>query len=161
MQSSLTDGPTSRGFNAKLLCRSAIGVLMLIGCCDLSAVSASQQSRRQVPQASTARIASATGSLKVTTGHAGSVVFINGVRHGSTNDHGELDLPHVFAGSFPVNVRTTGYADWNGLVVIVAHGSRSLKVAQQPISDEATLHFQRGNDLRDKGKSKDSVEGYR
>jgi tetratricopeptide (TPR) repeat protein len=97
----------------------------------------------------------------VTTGHQGSVVFINNVRHGVTNEHGELDLPHVIAGSFPVIVRTTGYVDWNGAVVIVARASRALKVSQQPTSDEATLHFQRGNDLRDRGKNKDAVEEYR
>jgi len=97
----------------------------------------------------------------VTTGRQGSVVFINNVRHGVTNEHGELDLPHVIAGSYPVSVRTTGYADWNGSVVIVAHSSRALKLTQQPTTDEATLHFQRGNDLRDKGKNKDAVEEYK
>jgi tetratricopeptide (TPR) repeat protein len=65
------------------------------------------------------------------------------------------------AGAFPVSVRTTGYSDWNGTVVILAHASRALKVTQQPTSDEATLHFQRGNELRDKGKNKDSIEEYR
>ena len=121
-----------------------------------------QQPRRHPsPANSTPRPASASGALKVTTGHQGSVVFINNVRHGVTNERGELDLPHVIAGSFPVSVRTTGYADWNGSVVIVTRASRALKVTQQPITDEATLHFQKGNDLRDKGKNKDAVEEYR
>ena len=101
-----------------------------------------------------------TGRLKVTTGQAGSVVFINKVRHGATNDKGELDLPRVKVGSFPVRVRTVGFVDFNGSVVIVAGGSRALKVTQQPLSDPATLYYQKGEDLRDRGRNKDAVAEY-
>jgi tetratricopeptide (TPR) repeat protein len=34
-------------------------------------------------------------------------------------------------------------------------------VTQQPINDEATLHYQKGDELRDKGKNKDAVEEYK
>jgi hypothetical protein len=102
----------------------------------------------------------ATGALKVITGQAGSVVFINNVRHGVTNDKGELDLPRVIAGSYSARVRTVGYSDWNGPVIIAAGGSRNLKVTQRPTSDQATLHFQKGDQLRDSGKSKDAVKEY-
>lgn len=140
----------------------AITLAIVITCSPLIIEAGSQQPRkRPSPASSTARPTSAPGALKVTTGHPGSVVFINSVRHGVTNERGELDLPRVIAGSFPVSVRTTGYADWNGTVVVVARASRALKVTQQPITDEATLHFQKGNDLRDKGKNKDAVEEYR
>ena len=101
-----------------------------------------------------------TGALKVATGQAGSVVFINGVRHGVTNDKGELDLPRVFAGSYTARVRTVGFSDWSGPVVIVASGNRTLKVTQQPTKDQATLHFQKGDQLRDSGKNKDAVTEY-
>src|SRR6185503_403209 len=101
-----------------------------------------------------------TGQLKVTTGQAGSVVFINKVRHGATNDKGELDLPRVKVGSFPVRVRTVGFVDWNGAVVIAAKGNRSLKVTQQPLSDPATLYYQKGDDLREKGRNKDAIAEY-
>jgi predicted Zn-dependent protease len=141
---------------------AAISLVITLTCFPPTIDAGSQQPRRQqAPAGSAARLASATGVLKVTTGHQGSVVFINGVRLGATNEKGELDLPHVIAGSFPVSVRTTGYADWNGPVVIAAHASRALNVTQQPTSDEATLHFQKGNDLRDKGKNKDAVAEYK
>lgn len=133
--------------------------------CVLTAIEAAPQKRapasRPSQPSSASRPVSAAGALKVTTGHQGSVVFINNVRHGVTNERGELDLPHVIAGSYPVNVRTTGYADWNGTVVVVPRASRALSVTQQPITDESTLHYQRGNDLRDKGKNKDAVAEYR
>ncbi|HXG91153.1 MAG TPA: tetratricopeptide repeat protein [Blastocatellia bacterium] len=102
-----------------------------------------------------------TGALKVITGHAGSVIYINNVRHGVTNEKGELELKRVWAGSFPVRVRTTGFADFNGAVVIASGGSRTLKITQKPITDEATLHFQKGEDLRDRGKNKDAVDEYK
>jgi len=133
--------------------------------CVLTAIEAAPQKRgtpsRHSQHSSASRPVNATGALKVTTGHAGSVVFINNVRHGVTNEHGELDLPHVITGSFPVSVRTTGYADWNGAVVVVPRPSRALTVTQQPTTDESTLHYQRGNDLRDKGKNKDAVAEYK
>jgi tetratricopeptide (TPR) repeat protein len=103
----------------------------------------------------------ATGALKVFTGHPESVVFINNIRHGATNEKGELDLPHVFAGNFIVRVRTVGYIDWSGSVVIAAGGSRTLRVTQQSTTDEATLCYQRGEALRDKGKNKDAVERFK
>ena len=102
----------------------------------------------------------ATGAVKVITGQPGSVVFINNVRHGVTNDKGELDLPRVIAGSYPVRVRTVGYTDWTGSVVIASGGNRVIKVAQQPTSDQAILHYQRGDQLRDSGKNKDAVMEY-
>lgn len=132
--------------------------------CVLMAIGAAPQKRpvsRPSQPGSAGRAVNATGALKVTTGHQGSVVFINNVRHGVTNEHGDLDLSHVVSGSYPVNVRTTGYADWNGAVVIVPRSSRALSVTQQPTTDEATLHYQKGNDLRDKGKNKDAAAEYK
>src|SRR5215212_6504891 len=74
-----------------------------------------QAAHKQPSAASSAR---ATGAVKVVTGQAGSVVFINNVRHGTTNEKGELDLPRVRAGSYTARVRTVGFSDWTGPVVI-------------------------------------------
>ena len=112
-----------------------LGVFFLSLVLIASITFATQAPSRTRSASATAR-ARATGALKVTTGHPESVIFINSIRHGATNEKSELDLPHVFAGVFPVRVRTVGYADWNGSV----------------------LHYQRGESLRDKGKNKDAVE---
>src|SRR5436305_1043899 len=121
-------------------------------------VAAAQRARKPSPTANPQ--SQATGALKVITGQAGSVVFINNVRHGVTNDKGELDLPRVRAGSYPVRVRTVGFSDWNGSVIITANSSRTLKITQQPNTDEATLHVQKGDALRERGKNKEAVEEY-
>lgn len=90
-----------------------------------------------------------TGSLKVITGHPGSVVFINNVRHGVTGEDGILDLKQVWTGSFPVRVRTLGFLDWSGRTVVAAGTTRTLQVKQQPTDDEALLAFQKAERLRD------------
>lgn len=103
----------------------------------------------------------ATGAIKVITGQPGSVVFINNIRHGTTGENGELDLPRVQAGSYPVRVRTVGFIDWKGRIVVAAGSSRVLKVSQQPTTDEALIHYQRGDQLRDTGKNTEAVEEYK
>src|SRR5262245_26695819 len=54
--------------------------------------------------------ANPASSLKVITGHPGSVVFIDEVRHGSTDETGALELK-LRAGSHVVRVRTVGFED--------------------------------------------------
>lgn len=102
-----------------------------------------------------------TGQLKVVTGQPRSYVYINNVLHGATKENGELDLARAWAGSYPVLVRTAGFTDWTGTVVIAAGASRPLKVAQRPTTDAATIHFQKGEQLRYTGKGKDAVEEYK
>jgi tetratricopeptide repeat protein/PEGA domain-containing protein len=103
-----------------------------------------------------------SGSVKVITGHPDSVVFINNVRHGATGDNGELNLAHVMVGSHPVRVRTVGFVDWNGRIVVTEGASATLKSNQtQPAVDEPTLHYQKAEALRDKGKNRDAIEEYK
>ncbi len=102
-----------------------------------------------------------TGALKVITGQPGSVVFINRIRHGVTNEAGVLELARVKAGNFPVLVRTVGFTDWKGAVVITAGSKRELKVTQQPTNDQALIQFQKGERLRDAGKNQEAVSQYK
>ena len=103
----------------------------------------------------------ATGpaSLKVITGKPGSVVFINSVRHGTTNEESALELK-IKAGSYTVRVRTVGFSDWKGSVVLTSGAARTVKVTQQPTTDEALLHYQQADELRDKAKHKEAVQEY-
>jgi hypothetical protein len=101
------------------------------------------------------------GSLKVITGQPGSIVYINNVRHGSANETGDLDLPRVRAGVFPVRVRSVGFVDWTGSVTIQSGASRTLKVpATRAAADQATIRFQTAERLRDSGKNRDALKEY-
>jgi predicted Zn-dependent protease len=139
-----------------------LSVLGLIVCLPLAIKATWQKARRPAPQsASQIRRANATGSLKIITGQPGSVVFINGVRHGVTSDKGELELPHAIAGSYSIRVQTLYYVDWNGAVVIAAGATRLLKIPQLlREKDAAVLEYQNGEALRDKGRNKEAVKYF-
>src|SRR5689334_7993371 len=69
-------------------------------------LSAQSQTARKPTGARPSVVSPPTGKLQIVTGHPDSVVFINNVRHGSTGENGELNLPRVLSGSFSVRVRT-------------------------------------------------------
>jgi tetratricopeptide (TPR) repeat protein len=112
-----------------------------------------------ISSAQAVRTAAAPGSLTVTTGQAGSVIFINNVRHGTTDESGLLEVK-LKAGSYAVRVRAVGFSEWKGPLVLAAGASRTLKVTLQPTTDQALLHYQRAEELRDKIKNKDAVKEY-
>jgi tetratricopeptide (TPR) repeat protein len=100
------------------------------------------------------------GSLKLITGHAGSAVFINNIRHGTTSDDGALFLPRIKAGSYTVKVRTSGYEDWLGRIRIAPGSNRVLKITQQPTADKALIAYQKGEELRDRGENEEAIKHY-
>ena len=100
------------------------------------------------------------GALKVITGQPGSVVFINGIRHGVTDDSGVAEIKRVWVGSFSARVRSVGFGDWIGRVVVAASTVRTLRVTQQPTRDEALIRYQKGEALRDRGRNTDAVKEY-
>lgn len=140
---------------------SATACLIVLMACAVAQTKAQPQKNQRSSGGKTPVARARTGALKVITGHADSVVLINNVRHGATGANGELDLPRVMAGSYPVRVRTVGFADWSGSTIIAAGGSRTLKVTQQQTSDEPKLRYQKAESLRDKGKNRDAVEEYK
>lgn len=140
---------------------ASIALVVLLACAVPQTKAEPQRTRSSSGGIAQASARVRTGTLKVITGHPDSVIFINKIRHGATNDKGELDLPHVITGSFPVRVRTVGYADWTGSVVVTAGSSHTLKITQQQTTDESMTHFQKAEALRDKGSNKDAIEEYK
>lgn len=102
----------------------------------------------------------ATGSLTVTTGQPGSIIFINGIRHGATNEQGVAEIKRVWAGAFAGRVRSVGFTDWTGRLVIAANKMNSLNVTQKPTTDEALIHYQKGEALRDAGKNAEAMKEF-
>lgn len=121
-------------------------------------VEAQGQTARKQTAGSPARRAS--GSLRIVTGQPYSYVFINNVLHGATKESGELELARVWTGTHPILVRTAGFSDWSGTVVIASSAGRTLKVAQKTTADKALIHYQRGEELRYRGKSGDAILEY-
>ena len=100
------------------------------------------------------------GALKVITGQPGSVIFINGIRHGVTDDTGVAEIKRVWAGSFTARVRSVGFTDWTGRVVVAANTVGTLRVTPQPTRDEALIQYQKGEALRDRGRNTDAVKEF-
>ena len=100
------------------------------------------------------------GALKVTTGQPGSIIYINGIRHGVTDESGVADIKRVWTGAYSARVRSVGFADWSGRVVIAANSTQTLKVTQLPTKDQALIHYQKGEALRDRGKNGDAVKEF-
>jgi tetratricopeptide (TPR) repeat protein len=142
-------------------------ILLLALVTPSSAPSTLQKRTAESPQTSTGRAAgsgraaSAHGSLRIMTEQAGSVAFLNDVRNGVTSDSGELKLDRISAGSYSVRIRTVGYDDWSGRVLIRAQAETRLQVKQVRNSDQAVLHYQKGDALRDAANHEEAVAEYK
>jgi hypothetical protein len=146
----------------KVAGRFLFHISILLFALSLSGVAGEAQAQRKKAPAGRALTPGRSyGSLKVTTGQAGSVIFINNIRHGVTSDTGTAEIKRVWVGSFPVRVRSTGFTDWQGKVIIKANTGSVLKVTQTPTTDEALLHYQKGEALRDKGKNADAAKEFK
>jgi Flp pilus assembly protein TadD len=120
-----------------------------------------QAQRKKAPTARALTPGRTYGSVKITTGQTGSVIFINNIRHGVTGDTGTAEIKRVWSGTFAARVRTVGFADWQGKVFIKANATSVLNVKQMPTTDEALLHYQKGEALRDKGKNADAAKEFK
>ena len=140
--------------------KPGVALAVMMGLVFPSAIDARAQGAGKAAPAKSPALRPA-GQLKVITGQPRSYVYINNVLHGATKENGELDLARVWVGSHPVLVRTAGFTDWTGAVVIAAGAGRTLKVTQRPTTDAASIHFQKGEQLRYTGKGKDAVEEYK
>jgi Tfp pilus assembly protein PilF len=123
--------------------------------------SEAEAQRKKAPSSRAAAPTRAYGSLKVTTGQPGSVIFINNIRHGVTNESGIAEIKRVWTGSFTARVRSVGFSDWQGKVLIKAQANSVLKVTQTPTTDQALLHYQKGEALRDKAKNADAAKEFK
>ena len=101
------------------------------------------------------------GSVKIVTGQTGSVVFLNNVRNGVTSDTGELNLARINAGPYSVRVRTVGYGDWSARVIVRAETETRINVKQVRTTDQAVLHYQKGDTLRDSATQDEAVAEYK
>jgi tetratricopeptide (TPR) repeat protein len=100
------------------------------------------------------------GSLKLISDQPASVVFINDVRQGVTDDTGTLEIRRIKPGAYRIRVRRLGYKTFAGRVNVPLRGVRLMRIKQRPSSDESELSFQQAEDRRDKGRNKDAVTEY-
>jgi tetratricopeptide (TPR) repeat protein len=87
---------------------------------------------------------------------------LNNVRNGVTGETGELKLERIKPGSYSVRVRTVGYQDWGTRYILIRpQAETSLNVKQTRTTDQAVLHYQKGDALRDGGNHEEAVAEYK
>jgi tetratricopeptide (TPR) repeat protein len=109
--------------------------------------------------ATSAQTAPPTGSIKVVSGQPDSVVFINNIRHGATDESGSLTLS-IKPGTYSIRVRTVGFVDWKGTVTVALNSRRDVTAKHVPTNDQAVIHYQKGDQLRARLKHRDAIKEY-
>ncbi len=99
--------------------------------------------RRPTPNAQPA------SSALVVTSEPGSIVWIDEIRRGVTDDSGRLQIKKLLPGRHLVRVRAAGFRE---ATVPLLPGKRSLSVKLVKTSDPAELMFQQAEAARDKAR---------
>jgi Flp pilus assembly protein TadD len=90
-----------------------------------------------------------------------AAVVVDGVRVGRTGADGASRIQTLRPGRYTVAVRQTGFADYRQPVTLAAGRSVSVTPKRVPVTDRATLAFQRAAELALDGKHSDAVPLYR
>jgi tetratricopeptide (TPR) repeat protein len=104
----------------------------------------------------------ATKSLTIRT-EAGAIVWLDEIRHGTTDTSGQLKIEKVAAGRHTLRVRASGFKEKVVALLPSQRGSLDLKLT--PTTDEAELLFQQAEAAREKARDDEArraaIELYR
>src|SRR5215212_10252041 len=89
------------------------------------------------------------------TSEPNSVVWIDEIRRGTTDDSGKLAINKVSAGRHSVRVRANGFKE---AIMALAPGRRALAVKLVRTTDQAELLFQEAETAREKARDDPSLE---
>lgn len=104
----------------------------------------------------------ATKSLTIRT-EAGAVIWLDEIRHGTTDATGQLTIEKVKAGRHTLRVRANGFKEKTVTLLPAQRGSLDVKLT--PTTDEAELLFQQAEAAREKARDDEArraaIELYR
>lgn len=96
----------------------------------------------------------AQSALTITT-EPNAIVWIDGIRRGTSDASGKLSLNKVAAGRHSVRVRANGFKE---TVTPLLPGKRALNVKLVRTTDQAELRFQEAETAREKGRDDPSLQ---
>lgn len=131
----------------RLFCRLAAPVLVIV----LHAQAAAQA-------ASSAPAASATLTIKTA---PQTIVWVDGLRYGAVPAGGELTVKNLRAGAHTVRARLKGKRETTQTVTLAAGADQTIQLAPGLPADQAELHFQTAEELREQSKHAEAVKEYR
>jgi predicted negative regulator of RcsB-dependent stress response len=79
-----------------------------------------------------------------------ATVYLNEVRRGVTNVQGKLTLQNVEPGLYKLRVSKTGRSDFHTSLRLAPGAKTEIKAVLPALTNQAELHRQRGDDLREK-----------
>ena len=100
-------------------------------------------------------------TLEVRGAEARAIVSVDGVRLGRADANGARRVETVAPGRHTVVVRQPGFVDHQQPVTLAAGRSVAVTPKRVPVTDPATLAFQRADDLAFDGKHRDAVPLFR
>jgi tetratricopeptide (TPR) repeat protein len=103
--------------------------------------------------------ATAKGKIDIIAPSSNSVIWIDGVSHGKANETRKFST-NIAAGSHHVRIRTVGYQDWSRQVIVTTARPAELRVTQLKLENDATLHLQKADALREDNHQDEAIKEY-
>jgi tetratricopeptide (TPR) repeat protein len=120
---------------------------ILIFACALDG--AAQKASRRTARGGTTAAASAAKRTLVIRTQPGAFVWLDGLRRGTTNAEGQLEIKNVTNARHTLRVRARGYAERTLPLLPAQRGPVEVRLV--PTTDAAELAFQEAEELREKG----------
>jgi tetratricopeptide (TPR) repeat protein len=90
-----------------------------------------------------------------------AVVWVDSLRYGDVPSSGELMVKNLGAGSHSVRARLKGKREFTQTVKVVVGGNQTIQIAFTAPADNAELHFQAAEELREQIKHAEAIKEYR
>jgi tetratricopeptide (TPR) repeat protein len=149
-----------RKLSLLLLSRTKLLSVLLLLVAFLSHPSHAGAQQRRPKKQPTA--SSATRSLTIRT-EANAIIWLDEIRHGTTDAEGQLRIEKVAAGRHTLRVRAPGFREKSVALLPTERGTINVRLA--PTTDEAELLFQQAEAAREKARDDEArraaVELYR
>ena len=92
---------------------------------------------------------------------SGTIIWVDNLRYGSTNESGEITIHNLKAGTHSLRARLPGKRELTQPVIVKANAANQVQLNFKTAATPAELSFQTAEGLREKGKHKDAVVEYR
>lgn len=132
---------------------SWLAVTVFIVIFDAQAVAQTEPFVPQPPQAANAAL-----TIKTT---PQTIIWVDSLRYGAVPPNGELTVKNLRAGSQTVRARLKGKREVIQTVTLAANANVTIPLAFTLPANEAELHFQTAEELRDQGKHDEAIKEYR
>lgn len=106
------------------------------------------------------RDATATAVLIIQTAPQ-TIIWVDTLRYGSVPASGELPIKNLRAGAHTVRARLKGKREITQAITLAANERQPLRLTLTAPAEQAELHFQNAEELRERGQHAEAIKEYR